>query len=485
MTIEDLQQLIADGEHRTLELKKTTGELKDSMHTACAFLNTEGGWLIFGVTPNSRKIVGQKVSDDTQRDISNALSCIEPAVDVRPLYIPVPDRPDYYLIALHFEPYVWGKEPYTYHGCPYYRVESTTRQMSRQMFNERTRAAHPKYFAWERKQAEGIDLKDINEERIRGAIRLGVERGRVNPSALTEPLISLLGKLNLLNGKSPNNAAAFLFGTNHYEYPQFKIRMARFAGNDKNAFRDNMQAEGNFFELLDAGMSFFFKHLSQSGKIVGLYREEHLEIPEEALREALINALCHRRWEDYNLTIGIAIYDNRVEIANPGALPPQLTPQTIKKPHDSFPYNPLIAEFLYKSTFLEKWGSGAKRIIDACRQDYVPEPIWKSEMGFVTITFKRANQTNNQIKGMEREQLRQTVAQFIETASTGVTRKEIIGHIRPALPDTQTEAQQMRVLSNLLNEMRNAGIIYSDGKHWHPISKELGQIGNDSEMTQK
>lgn len=472
MTIENLQKLIADGEHRTLELKKTTGELKDGMHTACAFLNTEGGWLIFGVTPNSRKIIGQEISDDTQRDISNALSGIEPAVDVRPLYISVPDHPDYFLIALHFDPYVWGKEPYTYHGCPYYRVESTTKQMPRKMFEDRLRAARPQYFAWERKQAEGINLKDINEERIRGAIRLGVERGRVNPSALTEPLISLLGKLNLLNGRSPNNAAAFLFGTNHYEYPQFKIRMARFAGNDKNAFHDNMQAEGNFFELLDAGMSFFFKHLSQSGKIVGLYREEHLEIPEEALREALINALCHRKWEYYNLTIGIAIYDNRVEIANPGALPPQLTPQTIKKPHDSFPYNPLIAEFLYMSTFLEKWGSGVKRIIDACRQNHVPEPVWKSEMGFVTIIFKRTLQTNIQIKGMEREQLRQMVEQFIENTPIGATRKEIIGHIRTTLPSTRTEEQKLRILSNLLNEMRQDGILYSDGKHWRLTSEK-------------
>ena len=69
--------------------------------------------------------------------------------------------------------------------------------------------------------------------------------------------------------------------------------MARFQGVEKNAFIDNMRVKGNFFELLDAGMSFFFKHLSQSGIIKGLRREEQLEIPVEALREALTNALCH------------------------------------------------------------------------------------------------------------------------------------------------------------------------------------------------
>ena len=84
MTIDDIKALIASDESRTLELKKTTGELKDGMHAACAFLNTEGGWLIFGITPKSLKIIGQQVTDDTQREIALAIAGLQPAVDVRP-----------------------------------------------------------------------------------------------------------------------------------------------------------------------------------------------------------------------------------------------------------------------------------------------------------------------------------------------------------------------------------------------------------------
>lgn len=65
MTIDDIRTLIAADESRTLELKKSTGELKDGMHSACAFLNPEGGWLIFGVAPRSLKIIGQEVTDKT------------------------------------------------------------------------------------------------------------------------------------------------------------------------------------------------------------------------------------------------------------------------------------------------------------------------------------------------------------------------------------------------------------------------------------
>nr|WP_321374247.1 ATP-binding protein [uncultured Bacteroides sp.] len=390
MTIEYLKQLIANDEHRMLELKKSTGELKDGMHTACAFLNTDGGWLIFGITPSSLKILGQEVTDNTQREIAQALSGLEPAVNVRVEYVDVPDRPGCQVVAIYFEAFVWGRQPYTFHGCPYYKVESTTKVMPRDMFEERLKANKPQYYAWERQKADRVGISNLNEERIRGAIRLGVERGRMMESVMTEPLTKVLDKLQLLSGDTPNNAAAALFCTNIYEYPQFRLRMARFRGTDKNEFIDNQRAEGNFFDLLDAGMSFFFKHLSLSGKIVGFVREEYLEVPAEALREALINALCHRQYEKSNLTIGIAIYDDRIEIENPGILPPQLTPETIKQPHISYPYNPIMADVLFKTTFLENWGSGAQRIIDACKQQNVPEPEWRTQGGFVVVTFKRA-----------------------------------------------------------------------------------------------
>ena len=119
MTYEELEILIKHDEHRQLELKKTTGELKDGMHSACAFLNTEGGWLIFGVTPSSLKILGQEVTDNTQREIAQALSYLEPQVDVRVEYVDIPDRPNQKVIAMHFNPWLWGNIPYTYHGCPY------------------------------------------------------------------------------------------------------------------------------------------------------------------------------------------------------------------------------------------------------------------------------------------------------------------------------------------------------------------------------
>ena len=391
MTIDDIKILIASDESRTLEMKKTTGELKDGMHAACAFLNTEGGWLIFGITPKSLKIVGQQVTDDTQREIAQAIAGLQPAVDVRPEYIEVPDRPGHKVIAMHFDGWVWGERPHTFHGCPYYKVESTTKVMPQDMYDDRIRAHQPQSYAWENFIATGVSISDLNRDRILGCIRLGVEGGRIPESALTAPIEDTLAKWKLTDHGVPTNGAAMLFSNNIYPYDNFQLRLARFRGNNKLEFIDNQRVEGNFFDLLDAGMAFFFKHLNLSGKITNrsLMREERLEVPVRALREALINALCHRQWEKQNLTISIAVYDDRVEIANPGVFPPQIPIENIKESHESYPYNRNMAQALYRSTFLESWGSGIHRIIEACHEQGVDDPTWRWDGGFVYVTFKR------------------------------------------------------------------------------------------------
>jgi ATP-dependent DNA helicase RecG len=140
--------------------------LKDGMHTACAFLNAEGGWLIFGITPQSRKVVGQVVTDNTQREIAQALSGIEPAVNIRVEYIDVPEHPGNKVIAMHFEAWKKGNQPYTYNGCPYYKLESTTKVMPRAVYDERVRAYQPEPYAWEMRVDDQLSVNDLNENHI-------------------------------------------------------------------------------------------------------------------------------------------------------------------------------------------------------------------------------------------------------------------------------------------------------------------------------
>ena len=376
MTIEDVKVIIRGDETRTLEMKKTTGELKDGMRSACAFLNTAGGWLFFGIAPTTLKILGQEVTDNTRKEIAREIAKLEPLIDLPIEYIDVPDRPGYQVIAIHLDAPSYWDAPYTYDNKPYMRIESTTVVMPREIFEDRLMRSKSNRYKWEDHICEGITIADLEEQRIRGGVRLGVERGRMPESSLMETTESLVEKLKLTTNGKLKNAAAALFLRDTSQFPQFLLRMARFRGNDKMEFIDNQRAYGNFFTLLDAGMAFFFKHLSLSGKIVGFTREEKLEIPAEALREALTNALCHRMFHNTSSSVGIAIYDDRVEIENTGHLPDELTVETIKQSHHSYPQNPTIADVLF--------------MVDACKKANLPEPEFNQNAAFVWVTFKRA-----------------------------------------------------------------------------------------------
>ena len=144
----------------------------------------------------------------------------------------------------------------------------------------------------------------------------------------------------------PNNAAVALFAQKIDEYPQIELAMACFRGTTKNIFVDSKFAKGNVFYMLDAGITFLMNNLKIGGKVVGLLREEKLELPIEAMREALINALCHRQIDRTLTNVTLAIYDDRVEISNPGCLPPEIPVEKIKEPHKSSPRNKLIAQVL-------------------------------------------------------------------------------------------------------------------------------------------
>ncbi len=160
MTINEVKKLIEKNETRTLELKKTTGELHRGMETACAFLNSDGGWLLFGVSPNL-KITGQNVTDATRQEIAQELRKIEPAVDVAVEYIELPEKPEFYVIAIYFDANNFRNGPYSYDGRAFYRVESTTNAMPRSMYEELLKLSNPHRFSWENTPNPELDRKSV------------------------------------------------------------------------------------------------------------------------------------------------------------------------------------------------------------------------------------------------------------------------------------------------------------------------------------
>jgi ATP-dependent DNA helicase RecG len=182
------------------------------------------------------------------------------------------------------------------------------------------------------------------------------------------------------------NAALLLFGRDPKKYftsAYFKI--GRFGESDSDLkFQDVV--EGNLVQMVDKVMEILKnKYLIFPIRYEGLQRIEELEYPEPALREAILNAIVHKDYK--GSTIQLGVYDDKLILWNPGALPDELNIEMLKVKHPSHPRNKNIAEVFFKAGYIEAWGRGILIMMDACRKAELPEPTIEEIAGGIQITF--------------------------------------------------------------------------------------------------
>jgi ATP-dependent DNA helicase RecG len=221
-------------------------------------------------------------------------------------------------------------------------------------------------------------------------VELGITANRLSPSARSS-FEDTLAKFELVNGKQLTNAAIVLFGKSTSRLPlQCNMMAARFKGIEKGEFLDHKLITGNAFHILDEGMMFLSRHLPLKGRFEKgkIRRIDEPSIPTEVLREALVNAICHRDYENSGSSIHLAIYDDRVEIISSGGLMPGICISDLKKPHKSILRNPLIARAFYYVGYVEQWGQGTLKMIKLCRDFGLPEPEFIEHPLWFGISFK-------------------------------------------------------------------------------------------------
>ncbi|MGN0200654.1 MAG: ATP-binding protein [Candidatus Cryptobacteroides sp.] len=121
-------------------------------------------------------------------------------------------------------------------------------------------------------------------------------------------------------------------------------------------------------------------------------RIDTLTVPYKVIREAALNILIHRTWWSSGNVLSVAIFDDRVKFANPGAFPPGTSPESFYRRPQSQPINKLISEVFFKSGLMEAWGRGIPDIFDLCKESGLPKPEFELANGFVylTIRFKQS-----------------------------------------------------------------------------------------------
>jgi ATP-dependent DNA helicase RecG len=237
----------------------------------------------------------------------------------------------------------------------------------------------------------GWSATDLDVAEITRTLEEAIRRGRVEDPGTREPEEILRG-LGLMKEGALLRAALVLFGRAERlaaEFPQCLLRVARFAGTDKTEFRDNRQFRGNAFELLQAAERFLLDHVPVAGRVVPglLERVDEPLYPPLAVREALANAFCHRDYAIGGGSVGVAIYDDRLEVTSSGTLHFGLTPEVLFGPHESLPWNPLIAGIFYRRGIIESWGRGTLKMAELALTAGLPRPEIEDDGGCVTVRF--------------------------------------------------------------------------------------------------
>ena len=350
---------------------------KDSyLEWICGFANAQGGKIYIGCNDDG-KVIGltntRKLLEDIPNKIRNAMSII---VDVNLLtegekeYIEIVVPP--YPVAISCK------------GVYYYRSGSTMQTLSGpelESFILRKRGA-----SWDSMPLPGFTVNDIDDELVQKFKSLAVKKGRVDRSVLDESKESLMEKLRLTNAGYYTNAAMLLFSKNPDKWHLGAYTKIGFFESDAD-LRYQDEIHGSILEQVDKVMEVLhLKYMKAKISYEGIQRIERYFVTDEALREALLNALCHKQYESC-IPIQISVYEDCLYIANCGKLPENWTVDNLMSKHASRPYNPSIANVFYLAGLIESWGRGIEKICQSCIEDRSPLPEYTINSGDIMIKF--------------------------------------------------------------------------------------------------
>ena len=424
VTPEQIAALAAGGESETLEFKRSTGGRREAAQTVCAMLNHRGGRVLFGVTPEGC-VVGQDVSDRTGEQVSQEIARIDPPVQPRIERVVLSNGQEVLVVSVS-QGFV---KPYSYRGDAYHRVGNTNRRMSRDEYNRMLFERMHSEQRWENQQAVGLSIADLDVAEVRRTVEESIRRGRAEDPGTREPG-ELLRGLGLMRDGMLLRAAVVLFGTSERiaaEMPQCLLRVARFRGVDRTEFLDNRQFYGNTFELLVQAERFLRETLPVAGRVVpNLFeRVDDPLYPPGALREALANALCHRDYAIGGGSVAVGVYDDRLEVTSSGSLPFGLTADQLFAPHESLPWNPLIARVFYRRGFIEQWGRGTIKMAELTAAAGLPQPSIEDAAGCVTVCFRHNRYIPPQRIGYDLTERQQQILALLNQVDEGLALREI------------------------------------------------------------
>ncbi len=394
-------EIIKKGESERVEFKESLAEIKEILQTIVAFANSKGGIILIGVNDNG-EIKGVNIGKNTVEDLVVKIeNSISPKIFPEVSMVTVEGKR---IIKISVEE---GKnKPYFLRGKCFKRVGKNNIKMSG---DEIKKVIEEKIKAWELVERRLVgNLNDIDKEKVKEFIN---KMYFYRKTKFSGNELEFLKKLGVIVRNRVTLAGILLFG----KWPQAIVPYAcvKLMRKVNGKIVEADVAEGRIDEQIDKTISFIRKYIPKEYQIIGGRREEIWVIPEEVIREMVVNAIVHR---DYSIPSPIIVkyVDEEIIITNPGDLLPPLTLDDLYKSHPSILRNPIIGRCLFLLNYIEGWGEGISTSIELCRKANCPIPIFKEEKGFFTVIIK-----------VRKENLNENEKVALKMAQIGVTSKEL------------------------------------------------------------
>ena len=458
---------IISGESQNIEYKESWRD--EYLKWICGFANAGGGTIYVGVNDN-KEIIGVDNSKRLMEDIPNKIvTHLGIVADVNLLH---EGKMDY--IEIIVEP---SNIPIAYKGIYHYRSGSTKQELRGTALQQFILKKMGR--SWDDIGNDRATIDDIDRKAIDYFLRKGIEAQRIpedQREASTKDILDSLGLID--NDGLLKNAAILLFGKNPLRFfPSIAFKIGRLGKNEADLlFQDVI--DGNVIQMADRVMQILQgKYLVSPVRFEGMQRYETLEIPKEALREILYNAIAHKDYTGPD--IQMHVYDDHLEIWNEGELPLGYTEETLMGRHSSKPRNRNIANAMFKAGFIDTWGRGYMKIREGFEAAGIPMPKVQNFCGGVQVTVQRTKfmQMMNVGNNVGNNVASNVVSSVVSVSQVQLTERqqEIYKLIKA---NSFISSKQMSVVLSVVHRtiqrdlaaLQKAGIIIREGNtsagHW-------------------
>ena len=458
MSAQELHTLIARGEGFTSEFKRSMPS--DLGREMCAFANASGGVILLGVTDKG-EIVGVADHNKLKSQIQAIARSAEP-----PIRVEIASIDSVLCVTMPGQ----DNKPYSFGGKFFMREGANSQQLSREEIREFFYTEGLIYF--DETPCPAFSLADdLDEDRW----ALFCRRAKIPDNMATAVALRNLHLIDM-DGHI-TQAGAWLLARDIRKFRvSGDVACALFMGTDKVRILDRRDFHSDVYSMIDEVVAWILSKINVEYIIKHVKREERPELPEEAIREAVVNALAHRDYRS-SANVQVYIFKDRLEIVSPGGLPAGMTEADLGI--KSVPRNPLLFGMLHRMEAVEKIGSGIRRIRDLCREYGVAEPVIEVSDSWVTTVFRRpveqvpyksptsplqvTLQVENLLQSLEGEQSRSEILDSLGlkdrvNLTTEYLRPALAaGLIEMTIPDKPTSSRQKYRLTargrNMLSQL--------------------------------